>query len=162
MNRITGKTTTIEEWIEQLRLSPELMEQVTSWRTIPVRDAQYADMPKDLHPKIRKSLADKGIIQLYTHQHDAFVQATSGHHVVTVTPTASGKTLCYNLPVLQSILEDDSARALYLFPTKALAQDQVAELQEFVNRMDVDIKTHTYDGDTPPTVRQSIRNAGHV
>ncbi len=162
MNRITGRTNTIEEWIEQLRLTPELMEQVTSWRTIPIRDAKYADMPDGLHPKIRKSLVDKGITQLYTHQHDAFVQATSGHHVVTVTPTASGKTLCYNLPVLQAILADDSARALYLFPTKALAQDQVAELQEFVNRMDADIKTHTYDGDTPPTVRQAIRNAGHV
>ncbi|MEX2416602.1 MAG: DEAD/DEAH box helicase [Paenibacillaceae bacterium] len=162
MNRITGKTTTIEEWIEQLRLSPELMEQVTSWRTIPVREAKYADMPVGLHPKIRKSLADKGITQLYTHQYDAFAQVTLGHHVVTVTPTASGKTLCYNLPVLQAILKDDSARALYLFPTKALAQDQVAELQEFVNRMDADIKTHTYDGDTPPTVRQAIRNAGHV
>src|SRR5690606_8113554 len=98
----------------------------------------------------------------YTHQHDAFIQATSGNHVVTVTPTASGKTLCYNLPVLQMIMGDDSARALYLFPTKALAQDQVAELQEFVNRMGADIKTHTYDGDTPPTVRQAIRNAGHV
>lgn len=162
MNRITGKTTTIEEWIEQLRLTPELMEQVTNWRTIPVREAKYADMPPGMHPSIRKSLADKGITQLYTHQHDAFIQVTSGHHVVTVTPTASGKTLCYNLPVLQAILEDDSARALYLFPTKALAQDQVAELQEFVNRMDADIKTHTYDGDTPPTVRQAIRNAGHV
>jgi DEAD/DEAH box helicase domain-containing protein len=162
MNRITGKTNTIEEWIEQLRLTPELMEQVTNWRTIPVRDAKYADMPAGMHPSIRKSLVDKGITQLYTHQHDAFIQVTSGHHVVTVTPTASGKTLCYNLPVLQAILEDDSARALYLFPTKALAQDQVAELQEFVNRMDVDIKTHTYDGDTPPTVRQAIRNAGHV
>ncbi len=162
MNRLTGKTKTIEEYIEQLRLTPELMEQVTSWRTIPVRDAKYAEMPTGLHPKIRKSLADKGITQLYTHQHDAFVQVTSGHHVVIVTPTASGKTLCYNLPVLQAILEDDSARALYLFPTKALAQDQVAELQEFVNRMDADIKTHTYDGDTPPTVRQAIRNAGHV
>jgi DEAD/DEAH box helicase domain-containing protein len=84
MNRITGKTSTIEEWIEQLRLSPEIMEQVTSWRTIPARDAKYADMPAGLHPKIRQSLSEKGISQLYTHQHDAFVQVTSGHDVVTV------------------------------------------------------------------------------
>jgi DEAD/DEAH box helicase domain-containing protein len=81
---------------------------------------------------------------------------------VAVTPTASGKTYCYNLPVLQSLLDNDEGRALYLFPTKALAQDQVAELQELANLMDVDIKTHTYDGDTPPTVRNAIRNAGHI
>ncbi len=162
MNRITGKTATIEEWIEQLRLTPEVMSQVTHWRTIPERAAKLADAPATLHAKIRAALADKGIHQLYTHQAAAFETAESGRHLVAVTPTASGKTLCYNLPVLQAMMADDSARALYLFPTKALAQDQVAELQEFVNRMEVDLKAHTYDGDTPPTVRQAIRNAGHI
>jgi DEAD/DEAH box helicase domain-containing protein len=162
MNRITGKTATIEEWIEKLRLTPEVMSQVTHWHTIPEREAKLADAPGTLHAKIRGALADKGIHQLYTHQSAAFETALAGRHLVAVTPTASGKTLCYNLPVLQALMEDDSARALYLFPTKALAQDQVAELQEFVDRMEVDLKTHTYDGDTPPTVRQAIRNAGHI
>lgn len=162
MNRLTGKTSSIEEWIEKFRSTPELMAQVTHWHTIPPRQAKLRDMPAALHDNIRRALGEKGIHQLYSHQYDAYMAAASGKHVITVTPTASGKTLCYNLPVLQTLLADDSARALYLFPTKALAQDQVAELHELVERMEADIKTHTYDGDTPPTVRQAIRNAGHI
>lgn len=162
MNRITGKTSSIEEWIEQLKLSPEIMANVTHWHTIPPREAKYAEMPPQLHPAIREALAERSIVRLYTHQREAFEAAVAGRHLVTVTPTASGKTLCYNLPVLQSLLENEASRALYLFPTKALAQDQVAELQSLVDLMDADLKTHTYDGDTPPTVRQAIRNAGHI
>ncbi|MCI3922523.1 DEAD/DEAH box helicase [Paenibacillus sp. TRM 82003] len=138
------------------------MNNVTEWRTIPPRDAKYADFPASLRPEIRQALEAKGITRLYTHQASAFEAIQAGRHVVTVTPTASGKTLTYNLPVIQQLLADDASRALYLFPTKALAQDQVAELQETVDRMGVDLKTHTYDGDTPPTVRAAIRNAGHI
>jgi DEAD/DEAH box helicase domain-containing protein len=162
MNRLTGKVSSIDEMIELIRNTPELMEQVTHWHTIPPREGQYDDFPEGLHPLLREGLASKGIHRLYTHQAASFREVAAGRHVVTVTPTASGKTLCYNLPVLQGILNNESARALYLFPTKALAQDQVAELHEIVNKMEVDIKTHTYDGDTPPTVRQAIRNAGHI
>lgn len=162
MNRITGKTSSIDEWISALRLKPEVMANVSHWHTIPPREAKLVEMPESLHPKIREALAAKGIHQLYTHQGAAFEAATAGKHVAAVTPTASGKTLCYNLPVLQQLMADDSSRALYLFPTKALAQDQVAEMQEYVDHMEVDLKTHTYDGDTPPTVRQAIRNAGHI
>ena len=162
MNRLTGKTRSMEEWLAQLRHRPEIMENVTYWHTIPARPARTVPMPPEIHPKLAQALADKGIRELYTHQANAFRSVSAGRHVVTVTPTASGKTLCYNLPVLQTILEDHSARALYMFPTKALAQDQVAELQELADLMDVDIKTHTYDGDTPPTVRQTIRTAGHI
>lgn len=162
MNRITGKTSSIGEWIGQFRLTPEVMAQVTHWHTIPPREARLAPLPGGLRDKLREALASKGIEQLYTHQYEAYEAAASGRHVVAVTPTASGKTLCYNLPVLQTVLGDDSARALYLFPTKALAQDQVAELQSMADLMEADIKTHTYDGDTPPTVRQAIRNSGHI
>ncbi|NQX64686.1 DEAD/DEAH box helicase [Paenibacillus alba] len=162
MNPLTGKVSSMVEMIEGLRKSPEIMSQVTYWHTIPPRDPKLASFPDGLHEGIRVALGHKNIHQLYTHQAESFNQVTAGHHVVTVTPTASGKTLCYNLPVLQKILENDASRALYLFPTKALAQDQVAELQEMVDFMEVDIKTHTYDGDTPPTVRQAIRNAGHI
>ncbi|TBL80233.1 DEAD/DEAH box helicase [Paenibacillus thalictri] len=162
MNPLTGKVASIDELIELVRDTPEIMSQVTYWHTIPPRDASYSDVPPQLHPAIREALSGKGIFKLYAHQAQAFSEAVQGRHVVTVTPTASGKTLCYNLPVLQSIVEDDAARALYLFPTKALAQDQVAELQQFVDLMEMDIKTHTYDGDTPPAVRQAIRNAGHI
>ncbi|WP_274362226.1 DEAD/DEAH box helicase [Paenibacillus thermotolerans] len=162
MNRLTGKVSSMEELIHMIRSTPELMENVTEWRTIPGKEARYAEFPHSLRPELRKALTDKGIEKLYTHQAAAFEAIQAGKHVVTVTPTASGKTLTYNLPVMQQLLTDDSSRALYLFPTKALAQDQVAELQETVERMGVDIKTHTYDGDTPPTVRQAIRNAGHI
>lgn len=86
----------------------------------------------------------------------------NGEHVVTVTPTASGKTLCYNLPVLQSIAEDQTNRSLYLFPTKALAQDQKSELNEIIHEMDVPIHSETYDGDTSPAIRQRVRQAGHI
>lgn len=162
MNRLTGKVSSIDEMIELIRATPELMSQVTYWHTIPPREGRYADFPEGLNPLLKEALGAKGISRLYTHQAQSFSEVRQGRHVVTVTPTASGKTLCYNLPVLQGILQDESARALYLFPTKALAQDQVAELQEMGNVMGADIKTHTYDGDTPPTVRQAIRNAGHI
>lgn len=162
MNRLTGTVSSIHEMIGLIRETKSIMDQVTHWHTIPAREAKYAPFPETLHPGIREALRGKGIERLYAHQAESFAAADAGRHVVTVTPTASGKTLCYNLPVLQRILNDDSARALYLFPTKALAQDQVAELQELANRMDADIKTHTYDGDTPPSVRTAIRNAGHI
>ncbi|MEW9698829.1 DEAD/DEAH box helicase [Paenibacillus sp. SI8] len=162
MNPLTGKVSSISEMIDWIRRSPEIMSQVTYWHTIPPRDPKLDVFPEGLHEGIRAALEHKNIHHLYTHQAASFREATAGNHVVTVTPTASGKTLCYNLPVLQKILENDASRALYLFPTKALAQDQVAELQEMVDFMEVDIKTHTYDGDTPPTVRQAIRNAGHI
>jgi DEAD/DEAH box helicase domain-containing protein len=162
MNPFTGKVSSMIEMIEGLRQTPDIMAQVTYWHTIPPRDPKLAEFPEGLHEGICAALKNKHIEQLYTHQAESFRQVSAGNHVVTVTPTASGKTLCYNLPVMQKILENDASRALYLFPTKALAQDQVAELQEMIAFMDVDIKTHTYDGDTPPTVRQAIRNAGHI
>ncbi|WP_010273555.1 DEAD/DEAH box helicase [Paenibacillus senegalensis] len=162
MNRLTGKMSSMAEWLEWIKKQPELMQHVTYWHTIPPREASYAPFPENLHKGIQEALHKRGITQLYSHQAKAFSAVREQQHVVTVTPTASGKTLCYNLPVLQRILEQDEARALYLFPTKALAQDQVAELQQIANVMEADIKTHTYDGDTPPTVRQAIRNAGHI
>ena len=162
MNRWTGKASSLEDWLEQVRTQREIMENVTHWHTIPPRDARTAPMPADLDPRLAAALQKRGIGELFTHQRDAYAAVRAGSHVVAVTPTASGKTMCYNLPVLQSLLERESGRALYLFPTKALAQDQVAELQELADVMEVDIKTHTYDGDTPPTVRTAIRNAGHI
>lgn len=162
MNRLTGKMSSMDEVIRYIRETPEITSNITHWHTIPARAAKYADFPPQMHEKLQAALRDKGIERLYSHQALTFEHATNGRHTVTVTPTASGKTLCYNLPVLQAILEDPSSRALYMFPTKALSQDQVMELQETIDRMEVDIKTHTYDGDTPPTVRQVIRNAGHI
>ena len=116
--------------------------------------------------RLRDVLRDRGIEQLYTHQAAAVGHALAGRHVVVTTPTASGKTLCYNAPVLSTILRDPSARALYLFPTKALAQDQLAELHELSNRLsrpgELEIGVFTYDGDTPQDARRAIRGRAHV
>ncbi|SDT55306.1 DEAD/DEAH box helicase domain-containing protein [Paenibacillaceae bacterium GAS479] len=162
MNRWTGRADGLDDWLEELKQDPEIMDHVTHWQTIPPREARAREFPENLHPKLADALRKKGIDRLFTHQDDAYREVRGGRNIVAVTPTASGKTLCYNLPVLQSLLEDEGGRALYLFPTKALAQDQVAELQTLADLMEVDLKTHTYDGDTPPQVRQAIRNAGHI
>ncbi|MDF2835462.1 MAG: ATP-dependent helicase [Paenibacillus sp.] len=162
MNRWTGRAESLGEWLNEIKADEDLMAGVTHWRTIPPRPSVNVPLPEDLHPIWKEGLRLRGVSELYAHQADAYRAARRGEHVVAVTPTASGKTLCYNLPVMQSLLENDEGRALYLFPTKALAQDQVAELQAVADLMRVDIKTHTYDGDTPPTVRTAIRNAGHI
>src|SRR5206468_5091541 len=128
----------------------------------PPQEARHADFPDDLDPRLRDVLRRRGVERPYTHQREAHDAARAGRHAVVVTPTASGKTLCYNLPVLDAILKDPNARALYLFPTKALAQDQQAELHRLVEEVGADVKTFTYDGDTPSTARRAIRQAGHV
>src|SRR5207302_5691917 len=102
------------------------------------------------------------IARPYTHQARAIREVKAGKNVVVVTPTASGKTLCYNVPVLDTLMADPSARAIYLFPTKALAQDQLAELHGLVEALGADVRTYTYDGDTPANARKAIRLAGHV
>ena len=135
---------------------------IVTWKTIDEKEAQTVSLPEDLHREIRESLKSKGIEKLYTHQRSSYEKIMSGNSVVAVTPTASGKTLCYNLPVLQTILSNPSARALYMFPTKALAQDQKSEINEIIQAAGVDINSYTYDGDTPANIRQRVRKAGHV
>ncbi|HUY98531.1 MAG TPA: DEAD/DEAH box helicase [Verrucomicrobiae bacterium] len=128
----------------------------------PARPAHYGPIPDGLEPRLVAALRRRGITQLYRHQSAAVAAALSGRHLAIVTPTASGKTLCYNLPVLSAVLADDTSRALYLFPTKALAQDQLVELQTLADAAEMALRTHTYDGDTPPGVRAALRDAGHV
>ena len=141
----------------------EINANIAHWEMLPARPARYADSPAHLDPRLGEVLARRGIHRLYTHQVAAVEHVRDGRHVVVVTPTASGKTLCYNLPVLDAILRDPEARALYLFPTKALAQDQVQRAAApRSTRLGADIKTHTYDGDTPADARQLIRAAGHI
>ncbi len=139
---------------------------VTAVRRIQAQDAAYADWPSALDPRLQEALAARGVGRLYTHQAAAAGHALAGRHVVVTTPTASGKTLCYNAPVLSTILADPATRALYLFPTKALAQDQLAELHDLsghVNeRTGADIGVFTYDGDTPQDARRAIRTRAHV
>jgi DEAD/DEAH box helicase domain-containing protein len=128
----------------------------------PAQPATFAPLPADLAPELVGALRQRGIDRLFSHQAESYAAARSGGHVVVVTPTASGKTLCYNLPVLQRLLEQPSSRALYLFPTKALAQDQLTELAGLATGLPIDLKVDVYDGDTPPGRRTLIRDGGHV
>ena len=152
----------VEQLIDILREDGDFMSCVSNWQVLPAREARYAAWPADVPAKVSEALGKKGITRPYTHQAQAIERALRNEDVCVVTPTASGKTLCYNVPILTEILRNDDARALYLFPTKALSQDQVAELYELITLMDVDIKTYTYDGDTPSAARKAIRQAGHV
>ncbi|MDR2898581.1 MAG: DEAD/DEAH box helicase [Spirochaetaceae bacterium] len=134
-------------------------------RTIPAREGVSAPLPDSLHPELKTALGRHGIRSLYSHQAEAWESVRNGNNTVIVTPTASGKTLCYNLPVMQTLLEDPKARALYLFPTKALSQDQQSALNEIVftgTEMTAPLKICTYDGDTPQTIRRDARENGRI
>jgi DEAD/DEAH box helicase domain-containing protein len=131
-------------------------------RHFPARPAEIVGFPPALDPRLLSALEGRGFHGLYTHQAEVFDHVAAGRDVVVVTPTASGKTLCYNLPVLDRILKDESARALYLFPTKALSQDQLAELHGTIETLGADVGTFTYDGDTPQDARKAIRARAHV
>jgi DEAD/DEAH box helicase domain-containing protein len=137
-------------------------EVLTSVRQIPARAAKFRPMPDWVKPDLSEAYRAKGIKQLYSHQAVTAELVHSGRNVVVVTPTASGKTLCYNLPVLHAVLENPDTRALYLFPTKALAQDQLAELHDLAKRLDDRFGVFTYDGDTPSDARKAIRERGHI
>ena len=131
-------------------------------RRLDARQARFAAWPGRLEGQLVEALRRGGVERPYTHQAAAMEHALEGRNVVIVTPTASGKTLCYNAPVLDTVLKDPSARALYLFPTKALAQDQLEELHGLITEIGADIGTFTYDGDTPADARRAVRAAGHV
>ena len=143
----------IDQLLGVLKTDEAFMSCVTHWHTDPAREARYAPWPDCIDARIPDMLKKRGVKSLYTHQAQAIDMAAQGKDVCVVTPTASGKTMCYNLPVLSAILKNENARALYLFPTKALSADQVSELYELIQLLGVDIKTYTYDGDTPATAR---------
>lgn len=162
--------------LDRLRLDRQFMSNVAAWERLPARDARYAPFPSALHPSLISTLQTLGIPQLYSHQTQAIAAALRGENVVIVTSTASGKTLCYNLPVLNALLTDPQSRALYLFPTKALAQDQADELGQFISALPEPLQlptsrpqgvqppiiVRTYDGDTPPAHRAAIRKSANI
>ncbi len=173
----------IESALDSLRRDPRFDRNIVRWETLPGRPAQLADFPPELDARLATAVAQRGISRPYTHQADAVAAALRGEHVAIVTPAASGKTLCYNLPVLHRLLADPSGRALYLFPTKALAQDQLAELRELMGllggaeeaRRQGDkekrpplgpsappLTCATYDGDTPSAQRTRIREEARI
>jgi len=156
------KRKSLSDVIHWLKNDSEMKNHIVHWETIEEKKAVYAPFPETLNEKLKAALQNRGIHQLYSHQAISFETAMQKRSFTAVTPTASGKTLCYNLPVLQSIIDDSNARALYLFPTKALSQDQKSELNEIIEEVGVKINSYTYDGDTSPAIRQKVRKAGHI
>ncbi len=143
------------------RLKEKQSDRIVAELVIPARSGDYVAFPKDIDGRLAAALRARGIEQLYSHQGLAWESARDGKHTVIVTPTASGKTLCYNLPVLQSVLTEQ-AKALYLFPTKALSQDQVAELLELNRAGNLGVRAYTFDGDTPGDARKAVRTRGDI
>src|SRR5438094_139938 len=146
----------LRELLDELLTSLETGPLITAVRHFEARPAVFAAFPSSMDPRLVESLRSRGVQQLYSHQAQAFETVSKGENLVVVTPTASGKTLCYNLPVLQALVQQPDSRVLYLFPTKALAQDQLAELTALA-KMLPDMRMFTYDGDTPQDARRSVR-----
>jgi len=154
-----------ENLLKSLELLKEIglkQDSIRAIKHLPPQESRYQEYPPDVHPALIKALKQKGFERLYAHQYSSWEALQSGKNIVVVTPTASGKTLCYNLPVLNAILQDSSSRAIYLFPTKALSQDQKAELDEIIEVLPEEVRIFTYDGDTPQDARKAIRAQGHI
>jgi DEAD/DEAH box helicase domain-containing protein len=152
----------LESLLLQLRADHSFMHDVAAWERVPARPARYAPWPPALDPRLIEALRARGIDRLYTHQAAAFEAVTRGQNPIIVTSTASGKTLCYNLPVLDTLLREPQATALYLFPTKALANDQLAALADLSASLPRPIAMRTYDGDTSRERRKAARSAGGI
>ncbi len=169
----------VESALQALRLEPRFMRNIVHWAHLPAQAPRHAPVPADLERRLVEALAHRGVHQLYTHQAEAVAAALAGANVAVVTPAASGKTLCYNLPVLHRLLADPAARALYLYPTKALAQDQLAELRELTGflwgdaeagrqghrdtrKLSSPLLCAAYDGDTPSAQRSKVRDAARI
>ncbi len=135
---------------------------VRAIRRLPASEGQFADLPDSVDPRLREALERRAIGRLYLHQAQAFEQIETGKNTVIVTPTASGKTLCYNLPVLNLLLREPEARAMFLFPTKALAEDQLHNFQSIADDLPGQIRAFTYDGDTPQDARKAVRQRANV
>ena len=137
-------------------------EDIRALHSLPAHDARLADRIPDLDPRLIEHLESAGTWPLYCHQAEAIERTLAGEHVVVATPTASGKSLCFHLPILNSILREENATALYLFPTKALSQDQYRSVAQWIEALDLSIEAGVYDGDTEPVVRRALRRGGRI
>lgn len=153
---------TLETVLRELEGDEGFRSCVTRWEHVEPTQGTYAPLPPDLPEPLQKAIEAGGVSRLYSHQRASFDAVRAGRHPVVVTPTASGKTLCYNLPVLDELLRNPAARALYLFPTKALSQDQQSALNDSILAGELPVKVATYDGDTPTSVRASARETGQI
>ncbi|HET6819466.1 MAG TPA: DEAD/DEAH box helicase, partial [Candidatus Limnocylindria bacterium] len=159
---ILDRPSSVDGAIGALLGDPAIRRLVAAHRVFEPEPPRYAPWPDGLDPRLVAALRGRGVEALYTHQASAIDSVRAGRNVCIVTPTASGKTLCYNLPVIDAVARDEAARALYLFPTKALAADQLVELRALADGAGIPLKTHTYDGDTPTSIRSVVRAAGQV
>jgi DEAD/DEAH box helicase domain-containing protein len=158
--------------LEYWKRDPDTAPNLVAWRTLPARPAHTYPIPGDLPLPIRQALLASGFHSLYSHQLEAWIHSQAGENIILSTGTASGKTLAYNLPVFASLLQNQNARALYIFPTKALAQDQFSNLQAFNNNLTPEsshlapgtwnLTPSIYDGDTPQKDRSAIRNNARI
>ena len=146
----------IDATLQALQDDPDLRGNFVHWQVEPALPPRYGDWPSGLDARLLAALEQRGIAQPYTHQAAAIAGALAGRDQVVVTPTASGKSLGYIVPVLEAILREPASRALLLFPTKALAQDQLHEIHGLISDAAIDVKAFTYDGDTSPTARLSL------
>jgi len=153
----------IKRFLEEIEHGRDYEGQIIHIKDIPARDAQYGQLREPLSPRLEESLRSQGVEQLYSHQITAIEAIREGKNIVVATSTASGKTLCYNIPILEAVLSDENTRALYLYPTKALAQDQLKKLIRF---KEIDpaftFEAGTYDGDTPTNTRRRLRSSGRL
>ncbi|MGC1908030.1 MAG: DEAD/DEAH box helicase, partial [Candidatus Dormiibacterota bacterium] len=140
----------------------ELKSRIVLDRLIPAREPEFGPVPTAIHPQLRDGLQRHGIGALYTHQVEAIELAMAGQSVAVVTPTASGKSLCYLIPILDAIAREPESTAILMYPTKALAQDQLTELRGLSDAAELELRTFTYDGDTPSGARSALRQAGQV
>jgi DEAD/DEAH box helicase domain-containing protein len=154
----------LESLLAHWRAEPGVGGNITHWHHQPARPGSFSPIPNEIHPALAAGFARLGYGQLYSHQAEAWQLAQQGENFAVVTGTASGKTVCYNLPVLDALLRDPDAKALYLFPTKALAYDQANELDTWLEAMGQQraIPVSTYDGDTPTHQRSAIRKKARL
>jgi len=158
-----GERHSVDAIVAELRADPRYRDSIVHWHTVPARQARSQPFPSDLDPRIREVLEAKGITEPYAHQARAIELAIAGNDVLVATPTASGKTLCYTAPVLHELFAKNGAsRSLFLFPTKALSQDQTVGITGLVEALGQPWHAFTYDGDTPPAVRRTLRDRGHL
>src|SRR5688572_3598645 len=156
--RETGVDVVVERWLGER----SVIECFAADRTQPASEAEYAELPSGLDERLVRALARRGITRLYAHQARAIRAALDGAHVITATPTASGKSLCLHLPVLDALAKDESASAIYLYPTKALSRDQEQGLHALIADAELSLPALVYDGDTPGDARRAVRDQSRV
>lgn len=153
---------TVERFVRQLQSRSRTARSVHAVHRIPAKDAQFGEFHESITPTVREALGRRGMRQPWSHQGEAWRALGEGQNLVVVTPTASGKTLCYQVPIASMLDADDEGCALLLYPTKALAQDQAAEFNELLSSADIDEIAHVYDGDTPNDIRRKVRQSARL